>query len=96
MRRLTEEQLAELPPALAARTSGVLAHQDGADTPIGQAFQAVGVEDLVWTKAFRVTWPVDERLDLAPGLVVHRTGGHFPATPCCTTSGGESSSAVTR
>ena len=39
---------------------------------------AIGVDDLVWTKAFRVTWPVDERLDLAPGLVVHRTGGHFP------------------
>lgn len=39
---------------------------------------AVGVQDLAWTKAFRVTWPVDERLELAPGLVVHRTGGHFP------------------
>ncbi|MDH6229102.1 MBL fold metallo-hydrolase [Streptomyces sp. MJP52] len=39
---------------------------------------AVGVQDLTWTKAFRVTWPVDERLELAPGLTVHRTGGHFP------------------
>ncbi|RZS90787.1 hypothetical protein EV189_0014 [Motilibacter rhizosphaerae] len=38
---------------------------------------SVGVEDLVWTKAFRVTWPADERLDLAPGLTLHRTGGHF-------------------
>ena len=38
---------------------------------------AVGVRDLVWTKAFRVTWPVDETLEIAPGLVLHRTGGHF-------------------
>ena len=39
---------------------------------------AVGEPELVWTKAFRVTWPVDDRLDLAPGLVAHRSGGHFP------------------
>jgi hypothetical protein len=39
---------------------------------------AIGVDDLTWTKAFQVTWPVDERLELAPGLTVHRTGGHFP------------------
>ena len=38
---------------------------------------AVGVRDLVWTKAFRVTWPVDDVLQLADGLVLHRTGGHF-------------------
>jgi hypothetical protein len=38
---------------------------------------AVGVRDLEWTKAFRVTWPADDVLALAPGLVLHRTGGHF-------------------
>ncbi len=38
----------------------------------------VGVRDLEWTKAFRVTWPADDVLDLAPGLRLHRTGGHFP------------------
>lgn len=41
------------------------------------AVVAVGVRDLVWTKAFRVTWPVDERLELAPDLWMLRTGGHF-------------------
>jgi hypothetical protein len=37
----------------------------------------VGVKDLLWTKAFRVTWPADDVLELAPGLTLHRTGGHF-------------------
>ncbi|MFD4787117.1 MBL fold metallo-hydrolase [Streptomyces sp. NPDC058459] len=37
----------------------------------------VGTEDLTWTKTFRVTRPVDERMEIAPGLTVHRTGGHF-------------------
>jgi hypothetical protein len=37
----------------------------------------VGVDDLVWTKAFVVTWPADEVLAIAPGLTLHRTGGHF-------------------
>ncbi len=39
---------------------------------------AVGVEDLAWTKAFRVTWPTDARHELADGLTMYRTGGHFP------------------
>lgn len=47
--------------------------QDELDPPV----LAIGVRDLEWTKAFRVTWPLDARHDLAPGLVVHRTGGHF-------------------
>lgn len=38
----------------------------------------VGVHDLEWTKAFRVTWPADDVLELAPDLTLHRTGGHFP------------------
>lgn len=47
--------------------------QEQLDPPV----VAVGVRDLVWTKAFRVTWPADEQLELAPDLVLHRTGGHF-------------------
>ncbi len=39
---------------------------------------AIGVDDLAWTKAFRVTWPTDDRHELAPGVVMHRSGGHFP------------------
>ncbi|MFI5837221.1 MBL fold metallo-hydrolase [Micromonospora sp. NPDC051300] len=39
---------------------------------------AVGVDDLVWTKAFQVTWPIDDRHPIAPGLTMHRSGGHFP------------------
>ncbi|MEU1589572.1 MBL fold metallo-hydrolase [Micromonospora sp. NPDC005710] len=39
---------------------------------------AIGVDDLVWTKAFQVTWPTDDRHLLAPGLVMYRSGGHFP------------------
>lgn len=39
---------------------------------------AICVDDLPWTKAFRVTWPIDDRHLLAPGLVMYRSGGHFP------------------
>lgn len=39
---------------------------------------AVGVPDLTWTSAFRVTWPVDESATLAPGITAHLVGGHFP------------------
>lgn len=38
---------------------------------------AINVADLAWTNAFNVTWPWDERLELAPGITLHRTGGHF-------------------
>ncbi|MEO7194870.1 MAG: MBL fold metallo-hydrolase [Pseudonocardiaceae bacterium] len=48
--------------------------QDELDPPV----LAICVEDLRWTKTFRVTWPTDERHELAPGLVMHRSGGHFP------------------
>ncbi len=33
--------------------------------------------DLPWTKAFRVTHPYDETCTVAPGLTLHRTGGHY-------------------
>jgi hypothetical protein len=48
--------------------------QDELDPPV----VSVGVHDLTWTKAFRVTWPADDRTELAPGITLHRTGGHFP------------------
>ena len=47
--------------------------QEQLDPPV----VSVGVRDLLWTKAFRVTWPADEELRLASDLVLHRTGGHF-------------------
>lgn len=57
-------------------------HGFGALYQLQEAFDpsvvAVGEPDLSWTKAFRVTWPMDEVHQLAPGLVAHRTGGHFP------------------
>ncbi len=39
---------------------------------------AVGVPDLTWTSAFRVTCPVDEPVTLAPRITAHLVGGHFP------------------
>ncbi|MFF0905560.1 UNVERIFIED_CONTAM: hypothetical protein RF653_17965 [Kocuria sp. CPCC 205316] len=48
--------------------------QDELDPPV----LAIGVEDLPWTKAFRVTYPSDETLLLAKDITLHRTGGHFP------------------
>ena len=37
----------------------------------------VQVEDLPWTNAFETQWPFDERLEIAPGLTLLHTGGHF-------------------
>jgi hypothetical protein len=39
---------------------------------------AIQVQDLPWTNAMRVTWPWDDRLELAPGVELLHTGGHFP------------------
>ena len=46
----------------------------------------VGVRDLEWTKAFRVTWPADDVLELAPGphAAPHRRALPRPLA-CCTT-----------
>lgn len=38
---------------------------------------AIQKEDLRLTKAFRVTWPYDEALEIRPGLVLHHVGGHY-------------------
>lgn len=34
-------------------------------------------DDLRWTKAFRVTLPYDEGIELRPGLTLLHTGGHY-------------------
>ena len=33
--------------------------------------------DFPWSAALRVTWPWDDTLAVMPGVVLHRTGGHF-------------------
>jgi len=38
---------------------------------------AIQVEDLPWTTAFQTAWPFDETFELAPGLTLIHTGGHF-------------------
>ena len=38
---------------------------------------AIQKDDLRMTKAFRVTWPYDDRLELRPGQVLHHLGGHY-------------------
>ncbi|MGH9272653.1 MAG: MBL fold metallo-hydrolase [Ilumatobacteraceae bacterium] len=48
----------------------LLQNRFGADVAITRA-------DHGWTKAFRVTRPYDDTHELAPGLTLHRTGGHF-------------------
>ena len=38
---------------------------------------AIQREDLRMTKAFRVTWPYDDRLALPTGQCLHHVGGHY-------------------
>lgn len=38
---------------------------------------AIQREDLRLTKAFRVTWPYDETLELPTGQTLHHVGGHY-------------------
>ena len=38
---------------------------------------AIQAEDLPWTNAFDTAWPFDDKLELAPGLTLIHTGGHF-------------------
>jgi hypothetical protein len=57
------------------------AHGYGALWQLQDAFQpevlAIQKEDLRMTKAFRVTWPYDEALELRPGQVLHHVSGHY-------------------
>lgn len=78
----TDEMLAEI-----RRLGGirVLAashvHGYGALWQLQDAFQpeivAIQKEDLRLTKAFRVTWPYDETLDLGEGKTLHHVSGHY-------------------
>ena len=42
-----------------------------------EAQVAIGLEDLPWTGAFDVTFPVNDMLEMGPGLLLQKTGGHF-------------------
>ena len=46
------------------------------------AVVAIQKDDLRLTKAFRVTAPYDERLELAPGYTLHQVGGHYDGQAC--------------
>jgi glyoxylase-like metal-dependent hydrolase (beta-lactamase superfamily II) len=56
-------------------------HGMGALWQLQEAFApevvAINVHDLQLTKAFRVTHPYDQSLELTPALTLHRTGGHY-------------------
>ncbi len=55
-------------------------HGFGALWQLQERFDPVVVihrEGLRYTKAFRVTWPADDAHDLAPGLRLHGTEGHY-------------------
>ena len=41
------------------------------------AVVAIHKDDLNYTKAFRVTAPYDDTLELAPGYTLHHVGGHY-------------------
>ncbi len=43
---------------------------------------AIQKEDLRMTKAFRVTTPYDDMLELAPGYTLHQVGGHYDGQAC--------------
>ncbi len=78
----TDAMLAEI-----ARLGGIRylaashAHGYGALWQLQDAFApevlAIQKDDLGMTKAFRVTWPYDDRLELRPGLTLHHVGGHY-------------------
>jgi hypothetical protein len=57
------------------------AHGYGALWQLQDTFQpeivAIQKEDLCMTKAFRVTWPYDDELELRPGQKLHHVGGHY-------------------
>lgn len=52
------------------------------------AIVAIQKEDLRLTKAFRVTVPYDEILELAPGYTLHQVGGHYDGQACLHDAGG--------
>jgi glyoxylase-like metal-dependent hydrolase (beta-lactamase superfamily II) len=46
------------------------------------AIVAIQRDDLSMTKAFRVTAPFDDALELAPGYTLHHVGGHYEGQAC--------------
>jgi glyoxylase-like metal-dependent hydrolase (beta-lactamase superfamily II) len=62
------------------------AHGYGALFQLQRAFDppavAIHKDDLRMTKAFRVTWPYDDVLELAPGYTLHHVGGHYEGQAC--------------
>ncbi|QNE32950.1 hypothetical protein F1C10_14155 [Sphingomonas sp. NBWT7] len=46
------------------------------------AIVAIQRDDLAMTKAFRVTAPFDDVLELAPGYTLHHVGGHYAGQAC--------------
>ncbi len=46
------------------------------------AIVAIQKEDLRMTKAFRVTTPYDDALELAPGYTLYQVGGHYAGQAC--------------
>ncbi len=42
-----------------------------------EAQVVIAVEDLPWTGAFDVTYPLDDMLELGRGMILQKTGGHF-------------------
>ena len=56
-------------------------HGYGALWQLQRAFEpeilAIQREDLRLTKAFRVTWPFDDKLALPTGQTLHHVGGHY-------------------
>jgi glyoxylase-like metal-dependent hydrolase (beta-lactamase superfamily II) len=56
------------------------AHGYGALFQLQRAFApevAIHRDDLRMTKAFRVTWPYDDVLDIGGGCALHHVGGHY-------------------
>ena len=64
-----------------ARLAASHPHGYGALFQLQRAFDppvvAIHKDDLAYTKALRVTAPYDDRMELLPGMTLHRVGGHY-------------------
>jgi len=67
-------------------------HGYGALFQLQRAFEpevmAIQKDDLRMTKAFRVTAPYDDALELAPGYTLHHVGGHYEGQAALHDAGG--------
>lgn len=68
------------------------AHGYGALFQLQRAFEpavvAIHKDDLRMTKAFRVTAPYDDMMELAPGYTLHHVGGHYAGQAALHDAGG--------